>query len=64
VTKVYLAKRGEGMPVGWYADKDGLTEVERKEGEDKKLERACVSFSSLSLLSLSSSSSLLFSLPN
>lgn len=42
-TKVYLAKRGEGDPKGWYASQDGKTERERKEGVEGGLERACVS---------------------
>ncbi|GJN93095.1 hypothetical protein Rhopal_006140-T1 [Rhodotorula paludigena] len=39
LTKVYLAKKGEGEPVGWYASKDGKTERERKEGIETTLER-------------------------
>lgn len=39
-TKVYLAKRGEGDPKGWYASEDGKTERERKEGVEATLERA------------------------
>jgi len=39
LTKVYLAKRGEGEPKGWYASEDGKTERERKEGEEATLER-------------------------
>jgi len=40
LTKVYLAKKGEGEPKGWYASEDGKTERERKEGEEATLERA------------------------
>ncbi|GAA6063064.1 hypothetical protein JCM10212_003009 [Sporobolomyces blumeae] len=39
LTKVYLAKKGEREPKGWYDTQDGLTERERVEGEEKKLER-------------------------
>ncbi|GAA5968391.1 hypothetical protein JCM11641_007619 [Rhodosporidiobolus odoratus] len=38
-TKVFLAKRGEGEPKGWYADKEGLSEKERREGDEERLER-------------------------
>ncbi|GAA6057953.1 hypothetical protein JCM3770_000648 [Rhodotorula araucariae] len=38
-TKVYLAKKGEGEPVGWYASQDGKTERERKETVETTLER-------------------------
>ncbi|GAA5959193.1 hypothetical protein JCM21900_001423 [Sporobolomyces salmonicolor] len=40
LTKVYLAKKGEGEPKGWYATEDGKTERERKEGVEATLERA------------------------
>lgn len=43
LTKVYLAKRGEGEPKGWYASSDGKTDRERKEPVEKTLERTCVS---------------------
>ncbi|GAA5836964.1 hypothetical protein JCM9279_007719 [Rhodotorula babjevae] len=39
LTKVYLAKKGEGEPVGWYASRDGKTERERKESIETTLER-------------------------
>ncbi|GAA5992163.1 hypothetical protein JCM10908_001798 [Rhodotorula pacifica] len=39
LTKVYLAKRGEGEPKGWYASADGKTERERKEPVETTLER-------------------------
>ncbi|BGP51039.1 hypothetical protein JCM10450v2_006965 [Rhodotorula kratochvilovae] len=38
-TKVYLAKKGEGEPVGWYASQDGKTERERQETIETTLER-------------------------
>lgn len=41
LTKVYLAKKGEGEPVGWYASRDGKTERERKETIETTLERTC-----------------------
>lgn len=40
LTKVYLAKRGEADPKGWYASTDGKSERERKEGVEGSLERA------------------------
>ncbi|GAA5921126.1 hypothetical protein JCM3775_004101 [Rhodotorula graminis] len=39
LTKVYLAKKGEPEPVGWYASRDGKTERERKESIETTLER-------------------------
>ncbi|GAA5964303.1 hypothetical protein JCM8115_006061 [Rhodotorula mucilaginosa] len=39
LTKVYLAKKGEGEPRGWYASPDGKTDRERKEPVEKTLER-------------------------
>lgn len=44
LTKVYLAKKGEGEPRGWYASPDGKTDRERKEPVEKTLERTCVFF--------------------
>ncbi|BGP19424.1 hypothetical protein JCM10213v2_007513 [Rhodosporidiobolus nylandii] len=38
-TKVFMAKRGEGEPRGWYADEEGRTEKERSEGDEERLER-------------------------
>ncbi|KAI5474720.1 hypothetical protein MNV49_002545 [Pseudohyphozyma bogoriensis] len=40
VTKMYLAKKGEGDPKGWYANMDGKSDLERKEGVETTLERA------------------------
>ncbi|KAK4052828.1 hypothetical protein OIV83_002115 [Microbotryomycetes sp. JL201] len=40
MTRMYIAKRGEGEPKGWYASEDGQTEAERKRNEEAKLERA------------------------
>ncbi|KAM0786936.1 hypothetical protein ACM66B_002357 [Microbotryomycetes sp. NB124-2] len=40
MTRMYIAKRGEGEPKGWYASEDGQTEEERKRNEEAKLERA------------------------
>ncbi|SCV69468.1 BQ2448_2488 [Microbotryum intermedium] len=40
LTKVYLAKKGEGDIKGWYAREDGKTEKERKESDEMRLERA------------------------
>lgn len=45
LTKVFLAKKGEGEPKGWYATEDGKTEKERKQGVEETLERTCVSLS-------------------
>ncbi|BGP57692.1 hypothetical protein JCM8202_005475 [Rhodotorula sphaerocarpa] len=39
LTKVYLAKKGEGEPKGWYASADGKTDRERKEPVETTLER-------------------------
>ncbi|GAA5873797.1 hypothetical protein JCM3774_000685 [Rhodotorula dairenensis] len=39
LTKVYLAKKGEGEPKGWYASPDGKSERERKEPVETTLER-------------------------
>ncbi|GEM10870.1 hypothetical protein Rt10032_c12g4887 [Rhodotorula toruloides] len=39
LTKVFLAKKGEGEPKGWYATEDGKTEKERKQGVEETLER-------------------------
>ncbi|BGP10789.1 hypothetical protein OF846_004583 [Rhodotorula toruloides] len=39
LTKVFLAKKGEGEPKGWYAAEDGKTEKERKQGVEETLER-------------------------
>ena len=52
LTKVYLAKKGEGEPVGWYASRDGKTERERKESIETTLERTCVPLSHTLLLSM------------
>lgn len=41
-TKIYLAKKGEGDPLGWYASKDGKSEVERKQTVEVNLEKALV----------------------
>ncbi|GAA5832015.1 hypothetical protein JCM11251_002786 [Rhodosporidiobolus azoricus] len=40
VTKVFLAKKGEGEAKGWYVDPEGRTEAERKESDEARLERA------------------------
>ncbi|SDA06720.1 BZ3501_MvSof-1269-A2-R1_Chr4-2g06766 [Microbotryum saponariae] len=40
LTKVYLAKKGEGDMKGWYASEDGQTEKERKLSDEMRLERA------------------------
>ncbi|BGP34769.1 hypothetical protein JCM10296v2_006591 [Rhodotorula toruloides] len=37
--KIFLAKKGEGEPKGWYATEDGKTEKERKQGVEETLER-------------------------
>lgn len=55
ITKVYLAKRGEGDQKGWYASQDGKTERERKEGVEGGLERAYVLSSPASRLELTPS---------
>ncbi|GAA6021213.1 hypothetical protein JCM11491_001609 [Sporobolomyces phaffii] len=39
LTKVYLAKKGEGEPKGWYASADGKTDRERQGGDEATLER-------------------------
>ncbi|GAA6049684.1 hypothetical protein NBRC10513_005982, partial [Rhodotorula toruloides] len=39
LTKIFLAKKGEGEPKGWYATEDGKTEKERKQGVEETLER-------------------------
>lgn len=40
MTRMYIAKRGEGDPKGWYASADGKTDSERKESVEVTLERA------------------------
>ncbi|KAK4057394.1 hypothetical protein OIO90_001463 [Microbotryomycetes sp. JL221] len=40
LTRMYIAKRGEGEPKGWYASEDGQTDEQRKLNEEAKLERA------------------------
>lgn len=44
LTKVFLAKVGEGDLRGWYGSTDGLGERERREGVEGGLERAYVVF--------------------
>lgn len=40
MTRMYIAKKGEGDPKGWYASADGKTERERRESVEATLERA------------------------
>ena len=39
LTKTFLAKKGEGIEQGWYASVDGLSDAQRREPVDARLER-------------------------